>query len=579
MMNKIHNLLGYLKINLYLCRKIFDMSKKTYFQYTPPVKTAWDDLPINEKADIMKSCVRNRIISPQDIRTAYNNYAAGRNILEGIPDYQANAIEFGNFLAGGGRKDNREKVVVHQPHYAYDDNGRKIDDTLYYNVDVTMPEVTIIPDSRKSPAQRNEDERFRQRVNRNYAEQQARDYTTRQTIAAQKKWENSPQKKALDLGIAAAQGIGMASDALSPFFRGIPVYSGLKGVQALDRAISTNELADYADAALWLSPILTVAGKKIYDAAKPAVQRAFQKGTPAAEWAESSSMSNNDGIPWTVQEAKEASKYAGKFFKEDVLPRLQLSRGEVDNALFTQNSPFLGRFSLTPKPANIPGETSSVILEKNGIPYTVEINKNDLASFDDKLNTIIHEMREDMTFHHKGLYNKDLQLAMKHWQEFKEVRKSGNLYKAYKLMKRHKEEFDKLENAYNNAFLTPKERSLIESAYKVPRNPVIKESAKLNEKVAENTRFRAKISRNHGGVTGKELDAEIDNLSDEELMDVLSDGKSYGQDYRKYIEEHPKQRTQMIANIKKALKTVGVFAGGAEILPDLLVTEDGIQPL
>ena len=92
MMNKIHNLLGHLKINAYLCRKIFDMSKKTHFQYNPPPKTAWDDLPMNEKADIIKSYVRNGIISLQDVRTAYNNYAAGRNILEGIPDYQANAI-------------------------------------------------------------------------------------------------------------------------------------------------------------------------------------------------------------------------------------------------------------------------------------------------------------------------------------------------------------------------------------------------------------------------------------------------------------------------------------------------------
>lgn len=121
------------------------MSKKTYFQYTPPTKTSWDELPMNEKTDIIKSCVRNGIISLQDIRTAYNNYAAGKNILEGIPDYQANAKEFGNFLAGGGRKDNGEKVVVHQPYYAYDSNSRKIDDTLYYNVDVTLPEVAVTP--------------------------------------------------------------------------------------------------------------------------------------------------------------------------------------------------------------------------------------------------------------------------------------------------------------------------------------------------------------------------------------------------------------------------------------------------
>lgn len=263
------------------------MSKKTYFQYTPPVKTAWDDLPINEKADIMKSCVRNGIISPRDIRTAYNNYAAGKNILEGIPDYQANAIEFGNFLAGGG-------IKYGKPYYSYDDEGRKVEGVINYNA--TLPETVIIPDSRKSSVQRNEDERFRQRFNRNYAEQQARDYTTRQTIAAQREWENSPQKKALDLGIAAAQGIGMASDVVSPFFGGIPVYSGLKGAQALDRATSTNDVTDYVNAALWLSPMLTVAGKKVYDAAKPAIQNIFQKGTPAAEWAEGPQFSIGNGM-------------------------------------------------------------------------------------------------------------------------------------------------------------------------------------------------------------------------------------------------------------------------------------------
>jgi hypothetical protein len=42
------------------------MSKKIYFQYTPPAKTAWDELPMSEKADIMKSCIRNGIISPLD---------------------------------------------------------------------------------------------------------------------------------------------------------------------------------------------------------------------------------------------------------------------------------------------------------------------------------------------------------------------------------------------------------------------------------------------------------------------------------------------------------------------------------
>lgn len=116
------------------------MSKKIYFQYTPPAKTAWDEQPMSEKADIMKSCIRNGIIGLQDARTAYNNYAAGRNILEGIPDYKANAIEFDNFLVGGG-------IKYGKPYYSYDDEGRKVEGVINYNA--TLPETVIIPDSMK----------------------------------------------------------------------------------------------------------------------------------------------------------------------------------------------------------------------------------------------------------------------------------------------------------------------------------------------------------------------------------------------------------------------------------------------
>ena len=188
---------------------------------------------------------------------------------------------------GGNLFGEAGQMQIGRPYYSYDWNGQRLTDengnpVLNYNV--TLPEVTIIPDKMKSPAQRNEDERYRQRYLRDYAEQQSRDYTARQSIAAHREWENSPQKKVLDLGIATAQGIGMASDVTSSLFGGIPVYSGLKGAEALDRATRSGEVMDYVDAGLWLSPMLTVAGKKVYDTAKPALQKIFQKEPPASEW-------------------------------------------------------------------------------------------------------------------------------------------------------------------------------------------------------------------------------------------------------------------------------------------------------
>ena len=69
------------------------------------------------------------------------------------------------------------------------------------------------------------------------------------------------------------------------------------------------------------------------------------------------------------------------------------------------------------------------------------------------------------------------------------------------------------------------------------------------------------------------MNVVIDNLSDDELLDVLSAGDSYGVDYRKYIEENPKKKAKMIANIKEALKGVGIMTG-ASVLPDMVVTAD-----
>lgn len=235
-------------------RQIFIMNQaKRLSWHIPASRTAWDRLSLEDQADFMERAVKNGIYDLYDIRGIYNE------------------------MAKGGR------IVYGRPHYSYDNNGRRVDDTLNYNA--TVPEITVIPDSRKSPAQRNEDERFRQRSLADYQSHRDREYTARQSIEAQKQWENSTHKKVLDFGISAAQGLGMASDVTSSLFGGIPVYSGLKSAQALDRATQSGEVSDYVDAGLWLSPMLTVAGKRIYDAAKPVVRNIFEKGTPAAEWA------------------------------------------------------------------------------------------------------------------------------------------------------------------------------------------------------------------------------------------------------------------------------------------------------
>ena len=187
--------------------------------------------------------------------------------------------------------------------------------------------------------------------------------------------------------------------------------------------------------------------------------------------------------------------------------------------------------------------------------------------------TVLCEMREDMNHYHKGMYDDDVQAALKHVEEYNDALKNGKYLKAAKLMMKYKKDLNKAEEAYYTSFLTPGEKDLIERAYRVPKNPKIATSSKLNEKVSENTRYRSQISRDHGGVVGDDLNVVIDNLSDDELLDVLSTGDSYGVDYRKYIEENPKKKAKMIANIKEALKGVGIMTG-ASVLPDMVVTAD-----
>ena len=92
------------------------------FQYTPESQTEWDRLPMSEKADMIKVCVRNGILDLQDIRTTYNNYKAGRNIFEGITDYRQKSSEFCHFLSTGGHvydgtKENTQQMRIGRDYW------------------------------------------------------------------------------------------------------------------------------------------------------------------------------------------------------------------------------------------------------------------------------------------------------------------------------------------------------------------------------------------------------------------------------------------------------------------------------
>ena len=133
----------------------------------------WNDLTMSERADVIKMAVK-----------------AGLRDMKSIRDFYDNSLKY----ADGG-----PKATYGKPYYSYDknmqietDNGKPI-----LNYSATLPEVNIIPDSKKSPADRNEARRFREKVFSDNAEREARDYTQRQIMKPQRDWDNSLEKKAL----------------------------------------------------------------------------------------------------------------------------------------------------------------------------------------------------------------------------------------------------------------------------------------------------------------------------------------------------------------------------------------------
>ena len=173
-----------------------------------------------------------------------------------------------------GTTEDSQQMKIGKPYYSYDENGRKIDDTLNYNI--SFPEIVITPDSRKSPAERAILERERRRNNDafygtgTYNAKADREQTELEKMASQKAWETSTEKQALDYARAAATGIGIGADMVS----GLPIYSSLKGARVLSEAETPT---DYVEGALWLAPL----GAETYQAAKPVAQKAASEAAIA----------------------------------------------------------------------------------------------------------------------------------------------------------------------------------------------------------------------------------------------------------------------------------------------------------
>lgn len=202
------------------------------------------------------------------------------------------------------------------------------------------------------------------------------------------------------------------------------------------------------------------------------------------------------------------------------------------------------------------------------------MNEKYAGTDDEKLNAIIHEMREDMILHHKGTFTKEHQEALEKISAFEQAVRNGRYWEAMKMFPKYAKAISKAYKVEEAAYLTSEEKEIIENAYKIPKKPTVNGSGELNEKVSENTRFRSYVSRQHNNVTGDDLDAVIEKMSDDEVLDVLSTNNSYGMDYRKYIEENPKKKAQMIKNIKKAWIKVGMFIGAASSLPTISTSEE-----
>ena len=202
-----------------------------------------------------------------------------------------------------GFSETTQQIKTYKPYY-------DADGSLHYNR--TLPEITIIPDSKLSPAERNYKERQRQHNLPDYYKNKDREFTELQSQIAQKEWNNSTQRKALEYGQTIASGIGIGTDIISH----IPVYSSLKGASTLNKASSPEE---YIEAGLWLTPLAAKSIKSIYNSAK-----AITSPIKTTEWEDIDLGLDLEPKPVNSQVKKEATERMMNFINSrDYQQRLQ----------------------------------------------------------------------------------------------------------------------------------------------------------------------------------------------------------------------------------------------------------------
>lgn len=129
--------------------------------------------------------------------------------------------------------------------------------------------------------------------------------------------------------------------------------------------------------------------------------------------------------------------------------------------------------------------------------------------------------------------------------------------------------------------LSGDEENLLESAYKSSGSA--NDSGELAEKIATNTEFKARILQNTRNnlnrtsaptfdeifdtynVTEEEFRSIVDNISNDELLNLLSTTNDYGRDYASYVEgvKNSESKKRAIGAIRKAVTTIPFTAYSA----------------
>jgi hypothetical protein len=113
----------------------------------------------------------------------------------------------------------------------------------------------------------------------------------------------------------------------------------------------------------------------------------------------------------------------------------------------------------------------------------------------------------------------------------------------------------------NNFGYTKKEQDLLDEAYSFTDDYLENtDITPLFEKGATNTEIRRHISKKYNNVTGRKLDLIINNLSENDLLELLEEHNGYSRNFKKYYDSLSfVDRITKLENMRAALKKVGEY--------------------